>query len=313
MKSFLVKGICFAAPLLLVAGYFELELRRIPTSYSIKRAQLDSVVDQIEVLVVGPSHTEQGLFPRMLRRRAYSLAFGGQDLYYDDQLVERTVARAPKLKLVLITVSFISLEYRMFDGIEPWRTHFYSLFLGLPNESWKLGLTLEDKSLLALYGPEKALEYARQGFKLDLSGGELNDDGSRNVRARLAAAATASNGQSRFALDRRDIMHASHFEENRMLLERLLHRLQARGVVPVIVTLPVLPDYAAPARATESWRRMQDALAALCQKYGVHYFNYFDDRRFSVTDFANSDHLNDQGAVKFSRIVDDEIIAGLLH
>src|SRR3954451_20295827 len=146
MKRFFLKGFCFAAPLLVVFGYFEVRLRRMPTSYSIKRAQLDAAIDRVEVLVVGPSHSEQGIFPRMLGRPAYSLAFGGQDLYYDAALLERYSRHASRLRTALITVSYISFEYRMSDGIEPWHTHLYSLFFHNPNESLRLGVMLEDHS-----------------------------------------------------------------------------------------------------------------------------------------------------------------------
>ena len=311
MRLFLIKGICFAAPLLVVLGYFEIELRKVPTSYSIKRAQLAGALDRVEVLVEGPSHTEQGVFPRLLRRPAYSLAFGGQDLYYDSALVERHLDGARRLRVVIITVSYISFEYRMADAIEPWRTHFYSIFFHIPNESLRLGSSLDDKSLLVFYGPEKALEYARKHFAVDLSGGDLDADGSRHVRGALGAGSAERNGQLRFEQDRSDIMHAAHFEENRAVLEELIARLQARGVTPVLITLPVLPSYGRRAKLTPSWQRMQDAVAALSRRYGVRYFNYFDDARFGVSDFANSDHLNESGAVKLTNIIDGDIIGPL--
>jgi len=92
------------------------------------------------------------------------------------------------------------------------------------------------------------------------------------------------------------------------VLDHLLSELTARGITPVIMTLPVLPSYAQPAKATESWARMQRAIADLCAAHRVRYFNYFEDPRFVVSDFQNSDHLNEQGAIKFTRIVDSDIV-----
>jgi len=54
--------------------------------------------------------------------------------------------------------------------------------------------------------------------------------------------------------------------------------------------------------------RMQRAIADLCAAHRVRYFNYFEDPRFVVSDFQNSDHLNEQGAIKFTRIVDSDIV-----
>jgi hypothetical protein len=314
MKAFFVKGTCFVAPLLVLLAYFEIGLRGMLTSYALKRDQIAALLDSVEVLAVGSSYMEQGLFPRRMSRPAYNLAFGGQDLYYDAALLDRYAPRAKRLRMVIMSVSFTSLEYRMSDAIEPWRTHLYSGYLDIQNESLPLRLKLEDKSMFVFFGPEKAVEYARQGFAVDLTngamdGGELDTDGSRHVHRVLTTARAAQSGRSRFDQDRSDIMRAVHFDENLAVLEHMVDSVLALGATPVIITPPVLPGYAQPAMATQSWRRMQDALAALSARRKVRYVNYFDDARFSPSDFVNGDHLNEQGAIKLTAIVDAEVVA----
>ena len=53
---------------------------------------------------------------------------------------------------------------------------------------------------------------------------------------------------------------------------------------------------------------MQKEIQTLQQKYGLEYYNYMTDERFVAEDFGDSDHLNTQGAKKFSRILKDEVI-----
>jgi len=286
-------------------------LRHVPTGIATKRQQADAAIDRIEILAVGPSHTEQGLYPALFRRPAYNLAQAAQDLYYDEQLVEMYLPRARRLNAVLITLSYISFEYQLSDAHDAWRTHLYSLFFGIPNERWAWQFSLDEHSALVLYGPERALELARDRFRTDLGAKDLNADGSRSVVSVLRPARVAADGAARFAVDRRDIMRADRFAKNAAVLEHLVELLAKRGIQPILITLPVLPSYSSRAVATSSWMRMQEEIANVVRKYGARYYNYFADARFSAFDFANADHLNQHGAVKLSRIVDDEIIARL--
>jgi hypothetical protein len=53
---------------------------------------------------------------------------------------------------------------------------------------------------------------------------------------------------------------------------------------------------------------MQDILQRLSSDYGVHYFNYGFDSRFSDEDYYDGDHLNLHGARKFSLLLKTEVI-----
>jgi hypothetical protein len=97
--------------------------------------------------------------------------------------------------------------------------------------------------------------------------------------------------------------------DNIRYLEELLKALRVRGIRAVFVTTPVSRVYAATVRR-ESYRHMQEVLASLCTRYSVDYFNHMDDGRFDESDFMDTDHLDSQGATKFTRILRGEIFEG---
>jgi hypothetical protein len=39
----------------------------------------------------------------------------------------------------------------------------------------------------------------------------------------------------------------------------------------------------------------------------IFYLNYFSDKRFTMSDYYDYDHLNGRGSIKFSRILKDTI------
>ena len=51
-------------------------------------------------------------------------------------------------------------------------------------------------------------------------------------------------------------------------------------------------------------------ISSIIEKYkNVIYFDYSDDERFKDTDFFNANHLSDEGSLKFTSILIDEIKA----
>ena len=98
------------------------------------------------------------------------------------------------------------------------------------------------------------------------------------------------------------LMHMSDEVANRASLEHLVSLLHSRGVEVIIVTPPVWPSYAAQIRQ-DYWQRAQADFRELARKYGVRYFDYMNDPRFSAADFLDADHLNEHGAVHFTQLL----------
>lgn len=99
-------------------------------------------------------------------------------------------------------------------------------------------------------------------------------------------------------------------KENIDELSSLIDTLQKRDVKVVLFTTPVAETYSKqcdPAILS----RTAKIVERIVERYNCAYKNYFNDRRFSFSDFGNNDHLNFSGAEKFTRILDSELIRPL--
>jgi hypothetical protein len=99
------------------------------------------------------------------------------------------------------------------------------------------------------------------------------------------------------------------YDKNLKYWEELIVRLQQNGITAVIVQMPTHASYHEHLNPTKV-SLIKQKLQVLAEKYHLRYRDYTDDPRFSLDDYISSvDHLNTKGAVKFSKILDEELIA----
>jgi len=104
----------------------EYGLGKIENSYTLKKEQLESKLDLIEVLVLGSSQAARGIDPFCFTMKGYNVANISQSLYYDTRITLTYLDKMPKLKYVIINISYFSLGYQLKDCSELWRDYFYS-------------------------------------------------------------------------------------------------------------------------------------------------------------------------------------------
>lgn len=319
MKRLFVKGLLLITPFACVLAFVEYELRQLPNSYSATRAGLESRRGDLEVLITGSSHAQSGVRAELLTRPAFNLAYGSQSLHYDTELALKYAPVLPRLKLVIFTISYHALEYKLSNSIERWRAGFYQQVYGLPGEETRERLQLTNYSYTALYTPKEAYRRVLENFQSPghASTGEPDVDAgapragapdlpTSTPGALAGAEVTDDFGKRRIILHQSE-MHQSDIAENRTALERACHELRRRNIAVVFVTLPTdrtYYDHIDPA----TYQRMQQTMQEVSANCQCEYFNYLRDARFASADFLNSDHLNPTGAAKFSRIINEEIL-----
>lgn len=305
MKRLLIKATIFLIPLIIIAFIIEYSLGRIPNTYNVKRQSLESQLDSIQVLVVGSSQAIFGINPAYFSKKGFNLANTSQSLFYDKELILKYIDRMPQLKYVLINFSYFSLGTQVSDGIEPWRDAYYYQYWGIkyPETSW-FEFKLYSKTFL--YTPKNALLYASKLFKIDLSTNLATNGYQFRDTLNNYKEISDSLGLSRVKI------HDNYYfvrneDNNKATLEQIIREIKKRGVIPVIVTPPVYKTYAT---HCDKSRLKSNTLFidSLCSKYGCRYFNYFEDTRFTIRDFSDNDHLNFVGAMKFTKILDSEIV-----
>lgn len=111
--------------------------------------------------------------------------------------------------------------------------------------------------------------------------------------------------QDQYARKRADshnsiMKHTDSFYENRQILKDYVHFLHLREVMPIVVIPPFSPVYNGyvEKELKTSVTEMVDAVPE-----EVAFVDFNKDSVFENTDFMDTDHLNEQGAEKMSRIL----------
>ena len=301
MSKFILKTLLFIFPLLILLAVTEYKARSLTSDFAVKRENLEQNIDRAEVIVAGSSHAYEGIKPKMLGVPAVSIAFPGQDFYYDSQILLEYLPKAFRAKLVIVTVSYFSFEYMMEGSEGKGQTNFYDKYWKIPRQNSVPHLA--DYSALFLFGLQRSRDFLLFG---KTNSTEVIDESGGNGTQRGSDLYKVTHGE--IAIKRHESgMQEKYIARNYQYLDGLFSVLKERNIQAVIITTPCYHTYYDNLKP-ELYQRMQSEIEALRQKYGLEYDNYLKDERFTAEDFADSDHLNTQGAEKFSTILKNEVV-----
>jgi hypothetical protein len=301
MLRFILKAVLFIFPLLILFAVIDYKAKSIPSNFAYKRSRVEQNLDRAQIIITGSSHAYEGIKPLLLGAPAVSIAYPGQDLYYDTRILLKYLPQASRAKLVIITVSYLSFEYLMEDSNGAAQTNFYYKDWGIPRQTSVPKIA--DYSAIALFGIQRSRYFLLTG---KMSGQDQIDESGGDANLLTTKEFDLRNGQ--IAVKRHEAaMKAKYIAQNIKYLDELLIALKQRDIRAAFITTPCFHTYYNNLNA-ERYERMQKEIQALSRKYGLEYANYLRDERFSPEDFFDSDHLSTQGAEKFSYILTNEII-----
>jgi hypothetical protein len=305
MKIFVLKLLVFLLPVVLVAMIFEYGLSKVQNSYNIKRANLEKQLNTTEVLLIGNSRTLYGINPSYFSHQGYNLSNVSQTLFYIKELGVQYVPQMPELKCVIIDVSPTGFGSDLIDGKEHWRDYYYSQYwnIDFPENNW---YDIKRYSKFFLYQPIQSCYYASRCFRVNLAP-DLSPNGwllvqppkTKNFLTDSVAAIRAS------LINENSIQ--SRFAQNAANLENLVSIVTKQNVACVIITSPVYKTFSKYVDKSKFARGVA-TIKDICERYHCEYINYFDDDRFTIEDFADNDHFNYIGAIKYSKIINHEIV-----
>jgi hypothetical protein len=274
---------------------------RVPDSHTLKRERLTALAGEVDTLILGASESYYGIAPHALQGVAFNLANTSQSLYYDDQLISRLLPRLPRLRRVILPISYFTLYLQTYDHPESWRQ--YQFFQGwrIPPVPWTDRLDARSWSRVALYSPRVALEQARHLFRGTLAP-EVDDRGWYRVPEQTRYELTPAG--AREVLSRHHgYMHEYYFAGNVATLEHMITILRRANVDVVLVTMPVWPTYEAGIQPAY-WERTTAVLERLVREQGVRYLSFRHEPQLTAEDFMDCDHLDASGAVHFTKLLD---------
>ena len=274
-------------------------------------AKYETMPDAIEICNFGSSHGENSFsYENLDGIDAFNFALGGQTLSYDLRLLKEygnRIEKGGKAIFVLSYFSFFGEPETLQDGFREKNQRYYGL---LP------------KSLIKDYSYKDAFLYdypsltAYQSLIPDLMKGK--DEETTEWWDILTADMIDVDDY----LERRYLEHIKDKcdskgniivnEEEIDAVNEIISICYDEGITPIFVTTPYLECYND--MMGEKSNGMVEAfykiVGDIVGNESVEYFDYSEDDRFRYGYglFQNADHLNHEGALKFTDIVMDEVI-----
>lgn len=281
----------FFALVLLPVGAGEAYVRSLPNAAKAKHAFLTAHSKEVDVLVLGSSHTYYGIEPQLLSAHAYSAAMVSQTLRYDDYLLHHYAF--PRLRCVIVPVSDFTL-YEELEGTASWYlANRYRLYMNcdvhprLSVYDWECtafpafceklkSLWQAPKMHWSAYG--QGLEYTYEARKADWDNG--------TVRA-------AANIYTDF----------SGATENMRHLQSIADFCKSHGARLVLVSTPLSATYYDALSTPQEADKTQRLKAFLRKNACAEYHDMRRHPGITEADFYDADHLNTRGAHAFTLLL----------
>jgi hypothetical protein len=306
MKVFSLKFIIFFIPIVVLAVGLEIYFRNVENAFKIKADFHKQNIDKIETLVLGTSHSQNGINPKYFDNLTSNLSFGSQDIQLDSALLFHYVDKMKNLKNIII-----ELDYHRLD-IENDKTYFrlpwYYIYHQVEIYSIKplnrVSLYSSNTDFFnlnlmnSLKGATKKQKINKFGFVEENYTNDflpLNYDSVhifKTASERLKNRHQEDSEQSRI--------------KNKKRLDAMINYSMKKGLTAYVVSTPLYETYRNHKSVLkDSYRKKY--IDSLVTHSKIKYINLEDSPIFTLKDFSNDDHLNDTGAKKYTLLLNEII------
>lgn len=301
MKRFLLLLLIFISPVILTLIATELLLRKIPNEYSIKKDYLDENSNQIEILVLGSSHTYIGVNPEFISGNAYNAALVSQSLDYDFEILKKYNGEWDSLKTIVLPISYFSLYFNLENGVESWRVKNYNFYFDLhKGGKWKyfteIFNTPFENNIKRIY----KYYLRRNSFKIPTSNLGWGYQSAKQKPKRMEE-------KGKVAAERHTQKSDYLFKSNVYHLKNILTLAEQNNWNVLLVTPPAYYTY----RKYLNQNQLNSTIDIISNSSllfeNVKYYNLIDSPKFLKEDFYDADHLNGKGTAKFSILLNNLI------
>ena len=304
MRRFLFSIVLFFIPIILALVALEYGVRKIPNDYAYKNHWLEKHISSVQILTLGASHGYYGIQPRCFDAIAFNAGHVSQSLKYDEFILDKFMDEADSLQWLILPVSYHSLLYELENDVEWWRVKKYCIYYHCPYHPWRLKYRSE------IVGMKLVEQLVRMKKYLVNHEDEVYSDSlgwGTNHSLKNRKPDWYLNGEKR-ALYHTCPMDQSLLRENKQIVGAVVERCLAKHVRVLLLNTPVFHSYYDHVNVDqlELMTRCCDSLAAVYEN--VFYLNLMKDGRFTEDDFFDADHLNEFGAEKLSRILNELLI-----
>ena len=317
MKKFILKTIFFLLPILVLAVIMEVALRAIPNDYKQKRSYMDSHLDEIEVLVLGSSHSLYGINPKYFSQKTYNMAYVSQSLDLDYKILEKYGNEFKNLTVIIVDISYFSLYSTLETGPEPWRAKNYNIYYDISTSKATNNFEVLTNKLDINYSRMK-LYYTKKikndkAF-IDSTFTAKMYDGWISLKPAKTTDDLEETGVAAAGRHTYDITERSRVEihdEQTNVLGKIVDWSKQKKVKVVFVTTPTYKTYYNRINAAQ-WDNTYKVIEDICRKNSnCRYINLLknEGNLFTEKDFSDADHLSETGAEKMSKLINEFLIS----
>ena len=302
MKKFLKYSLFFILPLLIAAIPVEHMIRQVPNPYKYKYEWMQKNAEDVEILVLGSSHTFYGIRPEFFEGKAFSLANVSQGLKQDLFLLKYWVDKYKNLKTVICPISFYSWFGRGLEsGTESYRCRYYKIYMDCD--------LYPDISLHNLELSDFRTAKGKIGKVFSRSSDPGYDEygwGNTYKLSKKNMIKWNDGTEAEAAVKRHTAKSWDYIDQNYLRMKELAEFCKSHNIQLVLITTPCWPSYYDNLNS-EQLTKMYELTHKFVQENNLPYFDYLKDPRFKADDFYDSNHLSDVGAIKFTKILDKDI------
>lgn len=304
MKKFLLSFSKFLFPFFLLLVAIELYVLYFPSTFNSKANHLHSNFATTELLVLGSSHSQNALNPEFLKLKTVNLANPGQDVQLDSALFFKYVAGMKNLKMLILELDYFTLEERN-DKVNfrlPWYKRFFGVQLYPLSFIDKISIyasspSFFNKVLIDALNPKKiSYQINQYGFITNDFPGVMKDKKFDSLALAQTAKERLKNTHTQESIE--------NLQFNKQKLNAMINYCISNKIQLVILSQPMYKTYINNELESKNKRKAFYVDSLKSAAPAVHYFNYENDARFTVYDFKNDDHLNSDGAKKYTPIID---------
>lgn len=303
MRLFIVKVLLIVTPFLIGIILLELFYRNVENDYVKKNNDLRKKYDSAEVLIFGNSHPFYGLNPKYFNYDTYNVSHVSQTLYYDKLIFDQHINHFKNLKCIILHIEYTSLSEIVETQENKWRKYYYYHYMGLniPNnsdfksEKYLISWTRNFKDNCQLI-----FNYLKEGSILNTDNNGYGINYTYEKRKKITFEETSARYKSiEDGLD--------DFSDNVKLLKEIIQVCKQKNIKVLLLTLPNTKYFYSQFNQ-KKLNKMYSTLQDLDKGYDhVYYYNLLESNKFSDDDFYDSDHLNNKGAIKSSKLVNHKL------
>ncbi len=266
-------------------------------------------INIVETVILGSSYAAGGVNPKYINGTSYNLAYSAQDIYYDYMILTKYINDMPRLKHVILEVSYFSLYYDESDNTPYLLKDYFSTLGIVPRritsaffKNISIFFIHQAEFLKDLIGHKERETFVFvDGDTMDevTANNALLNNGCRLWRGTMNRSAMEADGKSK-ALSHSGFRRNNRQTENLLIMQKILTLLRHKNINAIIITTPYTDFYSKSFNKLYV-RQFFNTMEKMCAKNPhCRYIDFSNSGDFSNDDFLNSDHLNYKGAEKLS-------------